>query len=111
SRVFLRRPSSSHAIPGISLHKRRSLQAITVDYNSQLPGNTPVFRNEEGQSFSITHSAQSGLRALQIARPWEIIRCGKITHSFFGTMAIRSCSIFSAVFCSEIPSRCESLVT
>ena len=33
------------------------------------PGMTPVFKYEDGQNFSTGHSSQSGLRALQIARP------------------------------------------
>ena len=58
----------------------------------------PVFRNEDGHNFSTGHSAHSGLRALQIFLPWAIMRCGNITQSFFGTIGIRSRSIFSAVF-------------
>jgi len=35
----------------------------------QLPGSTPVFKNDDGHCLSIVHSAHSGLRALQILRP------------------------------------------
>src|SRR6267142_4137394 len=71
----------------------------------QLPGIIPVFRYDDGHSFSTTQSAQSGLRALQIFRPCAIKRCEKMTQSFFGTISIRSSSIFSAVFCLVRPRR------
>src|SRR5258705_10171019 len=77
----------------------------------QLPGITPVLRYDDGQSFSSAHSAQSGLRALQILRPCAIKRCENITQSFFGTISIRSSSIFSAVFCLVRPRRWDNLVT
>ena len=62
----------------------------------------------EGQYFAMEQLLQSGFLALQIFRPWKIIRWLNIVHPpsrFFGTISIRSYSSLTGSEFADNPSR------
>src|ERR1035441_5456619 len=66
---------------------------------------------EEGQCLAKVQTAQRGFRASQTLRPCWIKRWEMVSHSSFGMIFTKSCSILTASWCLVHPRRLLSRVT